>query len=256
MPLGPNAEYLAQYNTYVLPGYVQDESFDSVMNIANHQAAYADGSNSEMTGLQNKVLSLKLKVWEPDYQSCKDQVQKAGTILRTKKNGFAELYVQYSDRHYEAMVQSIKVGKVAGTTVKTLDYQVDFSCRPWLVSNASYTISGSAMNRQHQVFSTSQVARDIDDGGWTYTSILVSGRDITISGYTPTESFTGFISISGTVANMLIDAQNYTATINDINANDRMRWADYRTFVGPEQTLFSVSGAEMCEITYNNRWYL
>src|SRR3990167_10126229 len=106
MPLGPAAQYLSKYNTYILPGYVQEERFDSQMNIADHQAAYADGSNSEMVGLQNKILSLKLKVWEPDYISCKNQVEKAATMLRSKKSGYADLYVQYTDRHYEAMTES------------------------------------------------------------------------------------------------------------------------------------------------------
>lgn len=256
MPLGPAPSYLARYNTYTLPGYVQEESFDSNMNIADHQAAYADGSDSEMTGLQNKVLTLRLKVWESDYQTCKDQAQKAATILRTKKWGYADLYVQYSDKHYEAMTESIKVGKVAGTSVRTLDYDVNFSCRPWLVSNATYTISGSGMNRSQIVINTDQVARDIDNGGWTYTSIKVSGSDITVSGYTNTEPFTGFISISGAVSDMMIDAREYTAEINNVNANDRMRWADYRTFIGPEKTSFTISGAVLCEISYHDRWYL
>lgn len=256
MPLGPAQNYLCRYNGQVLPGYVQEESFDSVMNIADHQAAYADGSNSEMTGLQNKQLSVTLKVWETDYLTCKDQTQKAATILRTKKSGYADLYLQYSDRHYEAMVSQIRTGKVAGTSVRTLDYDVDFACRPWLVSDQVYTISGSGLNGSLQVITTDQVSRDIDDGGWTYSTIRVSGSNITISGYTQTEPFTGFISISGAVSNMIIDAQNYTATIGGVNANNQMRWADYRTFVGPEQTSFAISGAVLCEVTYNNRWYL
>jgi len=249
MPMGPAQQYLAKYNTYTLPGYVQNETFDSSMNIANHYAPFADGSLSEYTGLQNKLLSLTLKVWEPNYLACKTEVQKAATMLRTKRDGFAPLYVQYTDRYYEALTQSIKEEKTAGTSVRTLEYQVQFECRPWSISTSGYILTGTSSN-------TDSVGRTISDGGWTPTRITVTGTDVTISGFTATGDFAGFISISGAVTNMIIDSDAFTATIAGVNNNGRMRWADYRVYVGPGKTSFVSTGASSMTVEYNNRWYL
>ena len=250
MPIGPSQSYLAEYNSYVLPGYVQDESFESSMNIANHEATYADGSESEYIGLQNKVLSLTLKVWECDYLTVKNEVQKAATYLRSKRKGFAPLRVQYSDRYYEALVQRISLSKTAGTSVKTGDYQVNFECRPWLTSYSGYTLTGTGS------ITTDQVGRTIEDGGWTPTRITVTGTNVTISGYTDDGQFAGFVSISGAVTGMVIDSNAFTATIGGVNANDRMKWADYRTYVGPGRTTFVTTGASSMTVQYNNRWYI
>jgi hypothetical protein len=250
MPLGPSQQYLAQYNTYQLPGYVQNEAFDSVANIANHYAPFADGSLSEYTGLQNKVLSLTLKVWEPSYLACKTEVSKAATMLRSKKTGFAPLYVHYTDRYYEALTQSVKEEKTAGTSVRTLEYQVQFECKPWITSVSGYSLSGTG------TIDTDSVGRTIDDGGWTPTRITVTGTNVTISGYTATGDFAGYVSISGAVTSMVIDSDAMTATIGGLNANDRMRWADYRTYVGPGKTFFVTTGASSMTLQYNNRWYL
>jgi hypothetical protein len=100
------------------------------------------------------------------------------------------------------------------------------------------------------------VGRTIDDGGWTPTRITVTGTDVTISGYTATGDFAGFVSISGAVTNMVIDSDTFTATIGGVNANDRMRWADYRTYVGPGKTFFTTTGASSMTLEYQNRWYL
>lgn len=256
MSLGPSQSYLAQYNSFVLPGYVQSESFPSESRIVEHYAAYADGSNSEYTGLNNKVISLKLKVWEQDYATCKQQVQKAATMLRSKRDGFAPLYIQFSDRYYEAMTGPIRVEATAGSTVRTLEYTVDFQCKPWLVSTASYTASGTGLNGSTQTFSTA--GRTIDDGGWTYGSVLLSGTNVTVSGYTATGDFAGFISVSGAITNLTIDSENYTSTTSNgtVNRNSYMKAIDYRMWVGPQVTYFTVTGATKCEITYKNRWYL
>lgn len=250
MPLGPNQNYLAKYNTYVLPGYVQEETFQSDMNIASHYSTYADGSLSEYTGLQNKILSLRLKVWEPTYGTAKEQVELAATYLRTKRNSFGTLYVQYTDRHYDAMVQSIKLQKAVGSSVRTLEYDINFECRPWLINDALTTLSGTG------TIDTDQVSRTINDGGWTPTTITVTGTDVTISGYTDTGDFTGFISISGAVSGMVIDSENYTAEISAVNRNDLMLTADYALLVGPGKTNFAITGASSCAISYYNRWYI
>lgn len=253
---GPGATYLCEYNGYTLPGYVQSESFDSVMRTAEHYASYADGSLTETLGLQNKQISVTLKVWEDDYATCKDQVNQAATMLRSKRNGFAPLYIQFDDRYYEAIATNIRIEKQAGTSPKLLEYQAEFEAKPWAVSTATYTISGSALNGGTQTFST--VGRNIDDGGWTYASALLSGTNVTVSGYTANGEFAGFISVSGTIANLTIDSEAFTATTSNgtVNRNNYMRWSDYRIYVGPEVTYFTVTGAQKCEVTWHNRWYI
>jgi hypothetical protein len=254
MGLGPTPSYLAKYNTYTLPGYVQQESFDSNMRIADNYAPYADGSTSEMTGLQNKMLSLTLKVWETDYATCKQQVQQAATMLRSKRQGFAPLYVQFSDKHYDAMVSSIKIDKTAGDSTRMLEYQVDFQCRPWLINDTVTTLSGGSLGRALTSFATT--GRTLDNGGWSPTTIIVTGNDITISGYSTKESFTGFISISGTVTDLVIDSEGFSATAAGVNKNAVMRYADYRVYIAPEETTITVSGATSVTIDYYDRWYI
>lgn len=250
MPLGPAQNYLAEYNSYVLPGYVQNESVDSSANIAAHYAPYADGSLSEYMGLQNKVLSLTLKVWEPTYLDAKLVVGKAATIVRSKRDGFAPLYVHYTDRYYSAMNGFIKEDKTAGTSTRILEYQTQFECLPWLTSVSGYQISGTG------TIDTDQVGRTIDDGGWTPTRFTVTGTNVTVSGYTSTGDFAGFVSVSGAVTNLIVDSDAFTATIGGVNKNDLMKWADYRTYVGPGKTYFVVTGASSFVLTYHNRWYL
>jgi hypothetical protein len=250
MPLGPAQQYLANYNSFTLPGYVQQEELENTSNIAGHNAPYADGSESEYTGLQNKLLALTLKVWEPDYLSCKNEVQKAATIVRSKKDSFAPLYVHYSDRYYEAMTRDIKVSKTAGTSVRTLDYTVNFECRPWLTSVSGHTLTGTG------TIDTDSVGRTIDNGGWTPTIITVTGTNVTISGYTATGDFAGYISISGAVSGLVINSEDYSAEIGGINKNNVMLWTDYRMYVGPGKTYFTSTGASSVSIFYRDRWYL
>lgn len=250
MPLGGAQNYLCQYNSYQLPGYVQNESFESGMSIANHQAPFADGSLSEYTGLENKPLSVNLKVWETDFATCKEQVELAGTYLRSKRSGFADLYLQWTDRHYEALVQKITMENTAGRSVRLMDYQVQFECKPWLIEDAVSNISGTG------TITTDTVNRDISDGGWTPTTITVTGTNVTISGFTSTGDFAGFISISGAVSGMVIDTESMTAEISNVNRNDLMLWTDYAMYVGPGKTSFVVTGASSCSIDWHNRWYI
>ena len=251
MGLGPAQQYLAKYNNFVLPGYVQNEVFPSDMNITSHYSTYADGSLSEYTGLQNKMIQLRLKVWEQDFATCKDQVQLAATYLRSKRSGFGNLYIQDADKHYEAMVKTVQEENTAGKSVRIMEYQITFEARPWLISNATYTISGGT-----GTFDTDQVSRDLYDGGWTPATVLLTGTNITVSGYTDTGDFAGYISVSGAVTNLEIDSENYTATIAGVNKNSLMRSVDYALFVGPGKTHYAVTGATSCVISWENRWYL
>jgi hypothetical protein len=248
-PLGPAPQYLAKYNGYILPGYVQNESFDSIMNIADHYGAYIDGSLSEETGLSNKSLTLSLRIWDCDYLTAKKQVELAATMLRSWRLGFAPLYVQFTDRHYMALVKSIKMQKQAGTSVRILDYDIEFECKPWAISDTQRTISGTGST------DTDQVSRTIDNGGWTPTIVNVSGSDVRIIGNTATQQ-TGVLTITGSVTNLIVDTELFTATMGGLNANSYIANTDYRLYVGPEKTTFTITGASSCDIQYFDRWYI
>lgn len=257
MSLGPSQNYLIRYNSYQLPGYAQSEIFDSEMEISRYAAPFADGSLSEYTGLNNKSITLTLKLWEADYQTCKDEMQKAATIVRSKRNGFAPLYIQYTDRYYEAMNTAIKHDKSVPSSTRILDYQLDFECKPWLTSVATYTVSGvGVMQSDGKPHMTINVSRDLQDGGWTPTTITMTGEDITISGYTVAGEQAGFMSVDGAVTNLIVDSYQVTSTISGNNVNDQMLWADYRIYIGPGDTSFDIIGANTCSIEYHNRWYI
>ena len=251
MPLGGSPQYLAKYNNFVLPGYVQKESFDNPMGLSNAKAPYSDGAFAEYLGLENKQLTVDLKVWESTFNDAKDQVELAATYLRSKRNGFADLYLQYSDRHYEAFVENITVENEAGRSIRLMDYTVQFKCRPWLIEDATKTLTGTG------TISTDQVTRDINDGGWTPTIVTVTGNNVTISGYTDTGDFAGYINIIGSVTGMVIDTENMTAEIAGVNRNDLMiNYVDYSMYVGPAKTNFAITGASSCSIAYHNRFYI
>ena len=246
-PLGPSPQYLVRYNTYQLIGYCQSESFDSIMNSASHYGAYLDGSTTEETGLSNKSLTLQMRVWDCDYITVKNQVELAATMLRSNRTGFAPLYVQYTDRHYDALVKSIKVQKQAGSSVRILDYDIEFECRPWLIDDATKTLTGTGL------IDTDQVSRTINDGGWTPTIVTVTGTNINIQSYTAVAQ-TGLINLAGSVTNLIIDTEAFTATESGINRNNLMTTVDYRLYVGPEKTNFQIDNASSCTIQYHNRW--
>jgi hypothetical protein len=240
-PLGPSQSYLARYNNYVLPGYVQSEALESRMNIASHYGVYIDGSPSEETGLQNKSLSLTLKVWETDYLTCKQQIELASTYLRSYRGGFAPLYVQYTDRHYMAMVTNVNVDKSVGSSVRILEYSVEFECKPWLIGETLHSISSD----------TDEVGRTFDNGGWTPTIVTLTGTSI--SGITSDGQSTGNIVTTG-VTGLVIDTEAFTATIGGENKNELVTTKDYRLYVGPGRTTFTVDGSATIE--YYDRYYI
>lgn len=258
MGIGPAQQYLAQFNGQQLPGYVQNESFDSVMNIADHPAPYIDGELSEATGLGNKNISLTLKVWEQDYLTCKQQVQLAATILRSTRV-FTPLYIQYTDRYYSAICRSIQVGKQAGTAVKTLDYTIEFEAKPWVTADETITLSGSQLDpSETMVLDTDDVGRDLLDGGWSPTIVTITGESpaLLISGTSVLGGSTGYMEIEGAVTGLTVDTEAFTAYENGLNANNKMVSKDYRLYVGPGKTTFSIEGATECTISYKNRWYI
>lgn len=219
--------YLVKFNTYQLPGYVQEESMESVATMKTFQSPYRDISFSEYQGLENKNLSLRILVMGENYLDCKNQIELAATLVRTKKVGFAPLYIQHYDRHYEALTKSIKL-EASTANIRTAEYSVDFECKPWLISDTITTVSGTST-----IVTT---GRTIDNGGWTPATVRFTGTNVTVSGYTNTGDFTGFITVSGTVT-------DYEYINEDL-------------YIGPGVTNFVVIGATDCTITYNDRWYL
>jgi len=256
MPLGPAASYLVQYNGQQLPGYAQSEGDDSTQSIASHAAAYFDGSPlSEYLGLANKQLSITMKLWEPDYTTAKTAMLKARTILRSKRSGFAPLYVGFTDRHYEALVKNIPYTKEAGSSTRILTYDIEFETKPWMVSDYQLD-TGVIGTGSPYTFSTATFGRTLESGGWTPTLLNLTGTNITVSGYDQFGNFTGFISVSGTVSNLEIDSEAYTTSSGGFgNYNAWMKWVDYQTWIGTGTSYLYITGASSIRVRYRDRWY-
>ena len=242
IPTSGNATYLVQYNDQLLPGYAQSEAYDSLANIATHYAAYMNSSLSEYIGLQNKAIDITMLVWEPSYLLCKLKTQEAATILRGVRRRFAKLYIQRRDRYYLAIPQKMIISKSVPTSSQTLTYDVTFEAKPWIVDNTLNTISTGTLDTG---------SRSLNSGGWTPTTIIVSGTDITISGITETGQDTGSVSISGTVTNFVIDSDNFTSSDNSVIIPK-----NYGIYVGPGKTIFTITGATDYTIQWQNRYYL
>lgn len=188
-----------------------------------------------------------MRVVGETYLDVKNQVQQAGTIVRSSKD-WEKLYIQRYDRYYLALTGSIITEKTVGESMRLLDYAVKWEALPWLISDTVNTISGTG--------TISTVGRTLDNGGWTPAKVRISGTDVTISGYNQYGEFTGYLAVSGTVIDMVINSEEYTSTINGINSNNLMYNPDYMMFVGPGQTFFVITGATSCVIEYQDRWYL
>lgn len=252
---GPAPTYLAKFNNYTLPGYVQRESMDSVTNIASTHGAYIDGSFAEDVGLENKMLSLTLKVWEDNYDACVEQVRLAATMLRSVRT-FAPLYVQNADKHYTAMVKSITRQKEAGTSVKILEYEVQFECKPWLERDYETNLGGAITSP----VTVSTEGRTLASGGYTPVYAFIGAPSantvVTISGYTEYGEFTGYFSCSG-IANITLDSEGFTALDN--NGDSAVQYVipvDFRLNVGPGTTYFDITGANWFGWSYHDRWYI
>lgn len=239
--------YLVQYNGFQLPGYLQEEIMDSTENIESMYGAYGDSEFSEYLGLENKVITLRLLVLGDTYLECKNQIQDAATALRSQRTGFKPLYVQNYSKHYEALVKSITLEADARINKKA-EYTVIFEAKPWLYSDTETTISGTG------TIQTS--GRTLYNGTWTPTTLLLSGTNITVSGYTETGDFTGFVSISGVVTDLTINTEIYTVEMTNSNVSNIIQNEDYQIYVGPGITYFDIDGATDCEISYHDRWAL
>lgn len=249
MSLGPPQQYIVTYNGQQLPGYAQSEDDPTEATLVDNYAYGWDGSLTEYAGLTNKALQMKFRIWDVDYRTVKNQYHLATTILRSRRKGTANLFVDYTDRYFSASVKTVSYSQDVSMNRKILDYSVEFDCLPWMTSTSGYILTGTGN------IDTDQKGRTFSDGGWTPTTIIVSGTNVTISGYTPTE-FTGFISISGAVTNFTIDSTNFTSTTaSGATGDGLMYWSDYQMWVGPGKTSFATTGVSAITVKYNNRWY-
>lgn len=218
--------YFVKYNGYQLPGYAQSESFDSITRVHVSDPDYIDGPFTEYFGLDNKLISLRMLVVGNTYLDVKNQVQKAATIVRSSR-GWAKLYIQTYDRYYTVITKKIGTDKSVNESMRLLNYNVEFEAKPWLTGDVLHTLTGTG------IINTDQVSRTYDSGGWSTANVILSGTNATVSGYTESGEYAGFISTIGTVSN-----ENYTIR------------------VGPGKTIFDINGATSCTITYNDKWYL
>ncbi len=236
-----SGKYLVNYNNFELPGYAKAEDFSSDIIINKKYSPYMDEGLSEAQGLTNKPITVKMIVTGDTYLHMKQQVQKAATIVRSGRE-FKKLYIQKADHYYLAIAKKITTSKTVTDSLHVLEYEIEFEAKPWLYSNTIYVASGVGLIT---------IPRTLDDGGWSYANLTVTGTNVTISGYTSNEPYTGFISISGAVNNLVINSEQYTTTNTSVMLNK-----DYRLYIGPETTYITVSGASECVITYQNRYYL
>jgi hypothetical protein len=128
--------YLVKYNGYQLPGYAQTERFDSVLRVEEHQTVYDPTDAMEDIGLQNKTLSVTMKVIGENYLDCKNQVLEAATIAMSSKR-FTKLYIGYTDRYYMALVKKFSATKSVSEGMRTMDYTVEFEAEPVIYSDTT-----------------------------------------------------------------------------------------------------------------------
>jgi hypothetical protein len=185
-----------------------------------------------------------MKAVGTSYLDAKLQAQKGATIVRSSKT-FTKLYIQYWDRYFEALTRKISIEKDVRESMKSVDYKIEFESKPWLTSEQIYTISGTGL------INTDIIGRDLTHGGWTPTIIRLTGTNVTVSGYTSTGEFAGYISVSGAVTDFEINSEAYSSSDNRNIYNP-----DYMMYVGPGKTYFNISGATDFILTYHNRWYL
>jgi hypothetical protein len=148
------------------------------------------GETQEVEGLENKIMTIGMRILESTYYAAKTQASLAYTMLRSARS-YARLYMFKTGKYYLAETKTISMEQTAGTGERSLPYQVEFEVRPWLYSDIVHRLTGTT------TLDTNDVNRTMLDGTWTPTRLTVTGTDITVSGYTPAGDFTGFISISG-----------------------------------------------------------
>lgn len=239
---------LVKYNGIVLPGYLQEENIENNMRMNITGTIYGE-TYSEYIGLENKILSLRMKVVADTYAGAKEKVFLASTILRSNRADWTKLAVINPSVYYLAKTQSISTQQTAGKNERFIDYEVKFECLPWKYGEI-YSLTGTTL------IDTNDVSRNLGNGTWTPAIIIATGNNITISGYTDSGEFTGFIGLSGAVNNITIDSETYAVTMGGENRSDLLTTMDNKLLVAPGRTKFAITGATSCEIIYQDRWAL
>lgn len=242
------AGYLIKYNNYLLPGYLQQETLLNEINLFSSESEYSDFGTSEYTGLKNKFIDIRMLVVESTYRATKDQINLAGTMLRSSRSDFVRLTLKRPDRYYLAKTTTIRTEQEAGRGENRTEYGVTFETKPWAYGITTHTLTGT--------IDTDSVGRTLSNGTWTPAIIRLTGTNITVSGYTDTEDFTGFISVSGAVNNLVIDSESYSVTMDGVNRNDLMNSYDYQMYIGPGRTRFTTTGVTEITVEYEDRWPL
>lgn len=231
---------LVVFNKYILPGYFIEEDITSSTRVNIVGIPYKDEPFMEMEGLENKSIHIKMLVVESTYKLNKEQLFLATTMLRSNRDGWSTLTTFTNNYYYLVKTRSVDFNQPA--TAHRSEYEVTFEAKPWRYGS-EHTLTGTTQ------ITTNQVGRTLNDGTWTPAAITVTGTNVTISGYTATNQ-TGYVTISGTVNNLIIDTDNYYS-----NRNDLLN-PDYSLYIGPGPTTFDIIGATACVIKYRNRWEL
>ncbi len=244
----PQAGNLVNFNGYMLPGYLQEETLNNSMRLNISGIIYGE-TYQEYIGLENKILSLRLKVVQADYAAAKEKVLLAGSIVRSNRSDWTKLTVIDPSKYYLVKTQKINMTQQASKSERYADYEVTFECKPWKYGE-EHSLTGTTL------IDTDTVSRNFGNGTWAPATIIVTGNNVTVSGYTAAGDFTGFVSVSGAVNGMILDSENYTVTMAGENRNDLLNELDHKIMVGPGRTLFAITGATSCEIIYQDRWPL
>jgi hypothetical protein len=254
----PAPQFVVKYNDYTLPGYAQGESYESSVQVTDYNAPYSSEPLSEQTGDLPKNITISMLVWDDNYVACKEQIQNAATYLRSKRGGYGNLYLGTTSKHYQVIPVAIKYDKNATDGYKTSKYDITFKAKPYLEADdwTYLSISGAG------TFSTDTATtpRTYTNGIFSPCYITISGASNTptISGYTETGEYCGYIAASG-IANttVTINSRDYTAVDSGgNNKNALLTTPDYAMFVGVGKTNFSCQGVSSVEIAWHDRWYI
>lgn len=243
--LRDEAGYLVKYNNYLLPGYLQGEALVSDMSKFSWDAEFY-ATRTEPTGLENKVIEAQFLIVEDTYANAKIKVHIAGTMLRSSRREYTRLFLKNPDRYYLALTRGIRTEQTAGINEKHLTYDVTWEAKPWLYGS-SHVLTGP--------IDTNDVGRTFENGTWTPAIVTLTGTNPTVSGYTDAGEFTGYISVSGNVTNLVIDTENYSATMNGYNV-DHLVNMEYQIYIGPGRTRFDTTGITNITVEYEDRWPL
>jgi hypothetical protein len=329
MSVKPLPRFLVKYNGYILPGYIQGETHDNEFQVTDYTAPYSDDPYSENMGESPKSLTIPMLVWGDDYNDCKTQIRKAATYLRSKRKGYAKLYLGNSDRYYQVIPVSIKYQKAAKDIQTLSTYEITFKTKPYSESDIIHYLrvydgsniygervadtdsatlidampvtseayfepmppySGGAYDPFPTRYLTAAdinltvnpttTPRTLDNGGFSpcfvttvWSDPTTSHNPVTVLAYTDTGEFCGYMSLttqdyqSGYTNSMgtttesaspfFIDGINKVAVDGfGTNIEGLMDTPDYRIYVGPGKTYFTVSGAYAIEFMWRDRWYI